>query len=86
MKNLAASVALGAFGAHGLKNNPNISAKMVENWNTAAHYHLLLLMFPARRQRGQTGSAGCHYLSRFAGACDRNYLPTGKLLYNQHAG
>jgi|SRR5688572_20490984 uncharacterized membrane protein YgdD (TMEM256/DUF423 family) len=34
------AVALGAFGAHGLK--PSLLANnQLENWNTAAHYHLV---------------------------------------------
>ena len=35
----ALSVAMGAFGAHGLKNK--VSDQRIANWNTAAQYHLL---------------------------------------------
>ena len=34
------AVALGAFGAHGLKTVLEANAQMA-NWNTAAHYHLV---------------------------------------------
>lgn len=37
--NGAAAVALGAFGAHGLKNKL-IESGMLTAWETAAHYHL----------------------------------------------
>jgi len=36
----AAAVALGAFGAHGLKNRVK-DPQLINTWNTAAHYHLL---------------------------------------------
>ncbi|KAK0750325.1 hypothetical protein B0T18DRAFT_322941 [Schizothecium vesticola] len=36
----AAAVALGAFGAHGLKRHINDPAR-IANWNTAAHYQLI---------------------------------------------
>ncbi len=35
----AAAVALGAFGAHGLRNS--VDAQGLETWQTAAHYHLI---------------------------------------------
>ena len=35
-----AAVALGAFGAHGLKVVPEQNNQLA-NWNTAAHYHLV---------------------------------------------
>ena len=34
------AVALGAFGAHGLKA-VLVANNQLENWNTAAHYHLI---------------------------------------------
>lgn len=37
--NMAFAIALGAFGAHGLKGK--ISEKMMENWGTATQYHLI---------------------------------------------
>jgi len=37
--NMAIAIALGAFGAHGLKTK--ISKQMFENWNTGTHYHLV---------------------------------------------
>jgi uncharacterized membrane protein YgdD (TMEM256/DUF423 family) len=37
--NMALAIALGAFGAHGLSGK--ISEKMLANWNTGAHYHLI---------------------------------------------
>jgi uncharacterized membrane protein YgdD (TMEM256/DUF423 family) len=37
---IASAVALGAFGAHGLKNRIN-DPRLLEVWNTAAHYHLI---------------------------------------------
>jgi len=36
----ASAVALGAFGAHGLKSRVT-EPKRLENWSTAAHYHLI---------------------------------------------
>lgn len=33
------AIALGAFGAHGLTGR--VSEKMIANWNTGAHYHLI---------------------------------------------
>jgi len=36
----ALAVALGAFGAHGLKNTI-ADPKLLKTWETAAHYHLL---------------------------------------------
>lgn len=36
---MALAIALGAFGAHGLKTK--ISKQMFENWNTGTHYHLV---------------------------------------------
>lgn len=38
----AAAVALGAFGAHGLKKHITDPAR-IANWNTAAHYQVRLL-------------------------------------------
>lgn len=35
----ALAVALGAFGAHGLKSH--VTAEGLETWKTAAHYHLV---------------------------------------------
>lgn len=35
----AAAVALGAFGAHGLKSR--VPPELIVTWNTAAHYHLV---------------------------------------------
>lgn len=37
--NMALSIALGAFGAHGLKGK--VTEKMIANWNTGAHYHMI---------------------------------------------
>ncbi|SDY30236.1 DUF423 domain-containing protein [Thermoactinomyces sp. DSM 45892] len=37
--NMALSIALGAFGAHGLKGK--VAEKMIANWNTGAHYHMI---------------------------------------------
>lgn len=37
--NMALAIALGAFGAHGLRGK--ISEKMLENWHTATQYHLI---------------------------------------------
>jgi uncharacterized membrane protein YgdD (TMEM256/DUF423 family) len=37
--NMALAIALGAFGAHGLEGR--ISERMVQNWQTGAHYHLI---------------------------------------------
>ncbi|PTM53324.1 DUF423 domain-containing protein [Desmospora activa] len=37
--NLFLSIALGAFGAHGLEGR--ISERMLSNWHTAAHYHMV---------------------------------------------
>lgn len=37
--NMAIAIALGAFGAHGLKTK--ISKQMLENWNTGSHYHII---------------------------------------------
>ena len=44
--NMFLSVALGAFGAHGLAGK--IPERMLENWQTATHYHMahaLALLF-----------------------------------------
>ncbi|MEI7577785.1 MAG: DUF423 domain-containing protein [Armatimonadota bacterium] len=35
----ALAVALGAFGAHGLKSH--VTGEALETWKTAAHYHLI---------------------------------------------
>lgn len=32
-------IAIGAFGAHGLSGK--VTEKMLHNWNTGAHYHLI---------------------------------------------
>ncbi|WP_124727961.1 DUF423 domain-containing protein [Staphylospora marina] len=37
--NMALAIALGAFGAHGLAGK--ITEKLLANWNTGAHYHLI---------------------------------------------
>lgn len=37
--NMALAIALGAFGAHGLEGR--LSERMVQNWQTGAHYHLI---------------------------------------------
>lgn len=37
--NMFLSVAIGAFGAHGLAGN--VSERMLENWQTGAHYHIV---------------------------------------------
>lgn len=37
----AAGVALGAFGAHGLKKLPGIDERRLNAWRTGADYHLL---------------------------------------------
>jgi uncharacterized membrane protein YgdD (TMEM256/DUF423 family) len=37
----AVGVALGAFGAHSLRNLPAFTRDMVETWKTAVFYHLL---------------------------------------------
>ena len=46
----ALGVAMGAFGAHALKERPGITPRMLEVWETANRYHLLhsfaLLMVP----------------------------------------
>jgi uncharacterized membrane protein YgdD (TMEM256/DUF423 family) len=49
----ALAVALGAFGAHGLKSH--VTAEGLETWKTAAHYHLVhsvvLLVFGLSGER-----------------------------------
>jgi uncharacterized membrane protein YgdD (TMEM256/DUF423 family) len=37
--NMALAIALGAFGAHGLEGK--VSEKMMQIWNTGAHYHII---------------------------------------------
>lgn len=37
--NMALAIAIGAFGAHGLAGK--VSEKMLQNWNTGAHYHII---------------------------------------------
>lgn len=37
--NMALSIALGAFGAHGLAGK--VSERMLANWQTGAHYHII---------------------------------------------
>lgn len=37
--NMALAIAIGAFGAHGLKGK--IDSNMLANWNTGAHYHII---------------------------------------------
>jgi uncharacterized membrane protein YgdD (TMEM256/DUF423 family) len=37
--NMALAIALGAFGAHGLAGK--VSEKMLQIWNTGAHYHII---------------------------------------------
>lgn len=37
--NMAVAIAIGAFGAHGLSGK--VSDKMLANWQTGAHYHLI---------------------------------------------
>lgn len=37
--NMFLSVAIGAFGAHGLAGK--VSERMLENWQTGAHYHII---------------------------------------------
>jgi uncharacterized membrane protein YgdD (TMEM256/DUF423 family) len=37
--NMFLSIALGAFGAHGLEGK--VSERMMEIWRTAAHYHIV---------------------------------------------
>lgn len=37
--NMALAIAIGAFGAHGLAGK--VSEKMLANWNTGAHYHIV---------------------------------------------
>lgn len=37
--NMFLSVAIGAFGAHGLAGK--VSERMLENWQTGAHYHMI---------------------------------------------
>jgi uncharacterized membrane protein YgdD (TMEM256/DUF423 family) len=37
--NMALAVAIGAFGAHGLAGK--VTEKMLQNWNTGAHYHII---------------------------------------------
>lgn len=39
----AAGIALGAFGAHGLKNSVT-DPKLLKTWETAAHYHMLAVV------------------------------------------
>lgn len=36
---MALSIALGAFGAHGLAGK--VSERMLANWQTGAHYHII---------------------------------------------
>ncbi|QKG85476.1 DUF423 domain-containing protein [Kroppenstedtia pulmonis] len=36
--NMFLSIALGAFGAHGLEGK--VSERMIANWETGAHYHM----------------------------------------------
>ncbi|TMW59538.1 hypothetical protein Poli38472_004607 [Pythium oligandrum] len=54
----ATAVALGAFGAHGLQTRVK-DPKMLKNWETAAHYHLIhsvvLLAAPLSKRPGLTG-------------------------------
>jgi uncharacterized membrane protein YgdD (TMEM256/DUF423 family) len=38
----ALAVALGAFGAHGLKNRVK-DPYLLKTWDTAAHYHLVII-------------------------------------------
>ena len=37
--NMFLSIAIGAFGAHGLSGK--VSERMLENWQTGAHYHIV---------------------------------------------
>ncbi|EGK09570.1 protein of hypothetical function DUF423 [Desmospora sp. 8437] len=37
--NMILSIALGAFGAHGLEGK--VSERMLANWQTGAHYHMI---------------------------------------------
>ncbi|MFC7441370.1 DUF423 domain-containing protein [Laceyella putida] len=37
--NMALAVAIGAFGAHVLAGK--VTEKMLQNWNTGAHYHII---------------------------------------------
>ncbi len=67
----AAGVALGAFGAHGLKDR--ISAEMIAVWETASKYHLvhaLALLAAAwayeRWPGALTTGAGCLFLAGIA--------------------
>ena len=52
------AVALGAFGAHGLKTR--VDAEHLAIWNTAVHYHALhalaLVVFGVWRERSSGGS------------------------------
>lgn len=37
----AAAVAMGAFGAHALKNRLGAENSLLKTWDTASHYHLM---------------------------------------------
>lgn len=37
--NMVLAISIGAFGAHGLSGK--VTEKMLHNWNTGAHYHLI---------------------------------------------
>lgn len=67
--NGALAVALGAFGAHGLKNR--VDAAMLDIWSTASHYHFyhalsLLLVGLLARQFGGNGVVAAGWIL-FAG-------------------
>lgn len=57
--NMAISIALGAFGAHGLKGK--VTERMIANWETGAHYHmihaiaLLIIGLVLAKMTGSTG-------------------------------
>lgn len=54
----AVAVALGAFGAHGLK--ARVAPELITTWNTAAHYHLVhSLAILAAGASGSTMAGRC---------------------------
>eukprot|EP00695_Tsukubamonas_globosa_P000074 TRINITY_DN1059_c0_g1_i1.p2 TRINITY_DN1059_c0_g1~~TRINITY_DN1059_c0_g1_i1.p2 ORF type:complete len:140 (-),score=44.88 TRINITY_DN1059_c0_g1_i1:48-410(-) len=68
----ALAVGLGAFGAHGLQKKVK-DPKMLQNWNTAAHYHLVhslaIMLVPfARRNMGLAGTLLTAGVTVFSGS------------------
>ncbi|RYG44958.1 DUF423 domain-containing protein [bacterium] len=69
----AAGVALGAFGAHGLKGR--VDAALIPTWETAAHYHqyhalalIVLGLMPASKQKNLAANLLLAGLLIFAGS------------------